>query len=150
LFPGTTVDVVHLDAGPESIESAYDDVWAAPGILRRLEEAVADGVDGIFIWCFGDPALAAARERSPVPVVGGFEPAVLTACSLADQIAILSILPNTVPVVRRLVHAGQLAGRCVAVRSVDHPVLDLEAHGDRLAAALLEQSLAAVREDGAE
>lgn len=150
LFPGTTVDVVHTEGGTESIESCYDEIWAGPGIVRCVDDAVADGVDGVFVTCFGDPAVHAARERSPVPVVGGFEPAVLTAMSLADRFAIVTVLPNVVPIVRRLLHASQIAGRCAAMRPVDMPVLDLGAEHGQLGEALLEQSLAAVRADGAE
>ncbi len=71
--PGTTVDVVSLLSGTASIESEYDEALAGPGIVQRVEEAAADGVDGVFITCFADPGVHAAREIIDAPVVGGFE-----------------------------------------------------------------------------
>lgn len=82
--PGTAIDVVSLDQGTASIESEYDEALAGPGILRRVHEANDDGVDGVFISGFGDPGVHAAREIIDAPVVGGFEPAMLMAMSLAS------------------------------------------------------------------
>src|SRR5262245_45953895 len=80
----TQVDVVFLERGTASIESPYDEALAVPGILQRIQEAAADGVDGVFITCFGDPGGHAAREIIDAPVVGGFGPAMLTALSLGE------------------------------------------------------------------
>jgi allantoin racemase len=141
--PGTTVDVVSLERGTASIESEYDEALAAPGILQRIEQAARDGVDGVFITCFGDPGVHAAREIIDTPVVGGFEPAVLTALSLGENVGIITVLPNVVPMLRSLARRYVIERRIGTIRVVDLPVLGLE---DRqvLLERLLEQASDAI------
>lgn len=124
--PGTTVDVVALEQGTASIESEYDEALAAPGILQRVHEAADGDVDGLFITCFGDPGVHAAREIIDVPVVGGFEPAVLTAMSLGERIGIVTVLPNVLPMIRSLARRYAVENRIGTIRVVDLPVLGLE------------------------
>ncbi|SMX67884.1 aspartate/glutamate racemase family protein [Brevibacterium linens] len=145
----TTVDAVSLTRGTASIESEYDEALAAPGILDRIAEAKADGVDGVFISCFGDPGVHAAREVIDVPVVGGYEPAMLTAMSLGEKIGIVTVLPNVLPMLHSLSRRYGIDNRVGAIRVIDLPVLGLE---DRQAMVdrLYEQSLAAVESDGAD
>lgn len=140
---GTKVDVVNLERGPASIECEYDEALAAPGILDRVQEATEDGVDALFISCGADPAVHAAREITSVPVVGGFEPAMLTALTLGERIGILQVLPNVVPMLRGLARRYALHGRLGTIRVVDLPVLGLEDHGVLLD-RLFEQASAAV------
>ena len=141
--PGTTVDVVSLERGTASIESEYDEALAAPGILQRVEQAARDSVDGVFITCFGDPGVHAAREIIDAPVVGGFEPAMLTALSLGENIGIITVLPNVVPMLRSLARRYTIERRIGTIRVIDMPVLGLE---DRevLLERLLEQASDAV------
>jgi allantoin racemase len=142
--PGTEVDVVSLDRGPASIESEYEEALAGPGILQRVEEASADGVDAIFVSCGADPAIQAAREITDVPVVGGFEPAMLTALTLGGRIGILQVLPNVLPMLRGLARRYAMAERLGTIRVIDLPVLGL-AHGEDLVDRLVGQAASAVR-----
>lgn len=139
----TKVDVVSLERGTASIESEYDEALAGPGILQRIEEAAADGVDGVFITCFGDPGVHAAREIIDAPVVGGFEPAMLTALSLGENVGIITVLPNVVPMLHSLARRYTIERRIGTIRVVDLPVLGLEDH-DVLIERLLEQASDAV------
>ncbi|GAA3645373.1 aspartate/glutamate racemase family protein [Nocardioides ginsengisoli] len=141
--PGTEVDVVSLDHGPASIESEYDEALAGPGILQRVEEANADGVDAIFVSCGADPAIQAAREITDLPVVGGFEPAMLTALTLGERIGILQVLPNVLPMLRSLARRYAIGERLGTIRVIDLPVLGLS-HGDDLVDRLVEQAASAV------
>lgn len=124
--PDTKVDVVSLERGTASIESEYDEALAGPGILQRIEEAANDRVDGVFITCFGDPGVHAAREIIDVPVVGGFEPAMLTALSLGENVGIVTVLPNVLPMLHSLARRYGIEGRIGAMRVIDLPVLGLE------------------------
>lgn len=126
--PGTTIDVVQIAAGPESIESEYDEALALPGILELVQQAARDDVDGIFVSCFAEPAVHAAREIIDVPVFGGFEPAVHAAMGMADRVGILSILPDVVPGLRRRISAYGLSDRVPDIRVVDVPVLGVDDH----------------------
>ncbi|WP_329064096.1 aspartate/glutamate racemase family protein [Amycolatopsis sp. NBC_01480] len=141
--PGTDVEVRLLAHGPASIESRYDEVLAGPAILAEVEAAAADGADAVFVNCFGDPAVHAARELVDIPVVGGYEPAMLTAMSLGDRIGIVTVLPNVVPLIHHLARQHGLADRCGPVRVVDLPVLALHSQ-DELLRRLVEQASDAV------
>jgi allantoin racemase len=99
--------------------------------------------DGVFITCFGDPAVHAAREVVDIPVVGGFEPAVLTALSVGEKVGIVTVLPNVVPMIQSLIRRYGLTERCRSVRVVDIPVLSLD-EPDVLLSRLAKQACEAV------
>lgn len=141
--PDTKIDVIPLERGTASIESEYDEALAAPGILQRIEEAASDGVDGVFITCFGDPGVHAAREVIDVPVVGGYEPAMLTAMSLGENVGIITVLPNVVPMLHSLARRYTIERRVGTIRVIDLPVLGLEDH-EVLTDRLFEQASDAV------
>jgi allantoin racemase len=141
--PDTKVDVVALERGTASIESEYDEALAGPGILQRIHEAADDGVDGVFITCFGDPGVHAAREIIDAPVVGGFEPAMLTALSLGEKVGIITVLPNVLPMLRSLARRYSIEQRVGTIRVVDLPVLGLEDR-EELMNRLFEQASDAV------
>ncbi|MEU5144971.1 aspartate/glutamate racemase family protein [Streptomyces sp. NPDC021139] len=141
--PGTEVEVRRIARGTASIESEYDEALAAPGILDAVHEAAAEGADAVFVSCFGDPGVQAAREIVDIPVVGGFEPAVLTSLALGEHTGVITVLPNVLPMLHGLVRRYALTGRVGPIRVVDIPVLDLDT-GDRLIDALTEQARAAV------
>jgi allantoin racemase len=126
--PDTVIDVVKVGRGVASIESEYDEALAGPGILEQVALAAERGADGIFITCFGDPGVHAAREIVDIPVVGGFEPAMLNALSLGESVGVITVLHNVVPMIRGLVRRYGLGDRCSSVRVVDLPVLALDAH----------------------
>ncbi|WP_211658421.1 aspartate/glutamate racemase family protein [Phytoactinopolyspora halophila] len=143
------LDVRSVRYGVESIECEYDEVLCAPPILEQVEMAVAAGTDGVFVSCFADPAVAAARERVDVPVVGGFEPPVLTALSLGERVGIVTVLPNVVPTIRASIRRHGLAERCSSIRVVDMPVLGL-ADRETMLVRLHEQARAAIDGDEAD
>jgi allantoin racemase len=128
----TKVDVVRISRGTASIESSYDESLAGPGILSAVNEAIETGVDGVFITCFGDPGVQAAREIADFPVVGGFEPAVYTALSLGDQIGVVTVLPNVVPMIRSLARRCGVDDRLGGIAAVNVPVVDLHRSHDAL------------------
>jgi allantoin racemase len=148
LLPGTEVLSKRLSHGPASIESEYDEGLAVPEIVFLSEEAEKEGFDGIFVNCFGDPGVRAARERVRIPVFGGFEPAVFYALGISDRIGIVTVLPDVLPMLRGLVAREGLGERIPSLRYVDIPVLDLSGL-DALTKALIAESGKAVGEDGA-
>jgi allantoin racemase len=143
------IDVENIRRGAASIESAYDEALNAPAIVEAAVRAEREGFDAVFVDCFGDPGVDAARERVSIPVVGGFQPAVLTARLLTDRFSIITVLPNGFPVFRALIRKLGMEGCVTSVRWVNIAVLDLSEAavlGDALAA----EAEQAVREDGAE
>lgn len=133
--PGTAVDVVQIARGPQSIENSYDEALSVPGILDLVQQAQQEGVDGIFVSCFAEPGVHAAREIFDGPIFGGFEPAVHAALGTADKIGILTVLPDVVSMLHRLIGAYGLRERVADIRVVDVPVLSVQDHSvliDRL------------------
>lgn len=125
LSPDTELSTSQIKVGTPSIECEYDEAMAGPDVLRLCKEAEAEGCDGIFINCFGDPAVKAARELVNIPVFGGFEPAMHLALGLADKIAIISVMKNVLPMIEGEVAKSHLEGRVCCVRSIDIPVEEL-------------------------
>ena len=119
------VEVASLPSGPASIESAYDEVLAGPPILEAVQRAAAGGADCIFIDCFGDPAVPAAREIVDIPVMGGFEPAVAMALMLGRRFSILTVLDNVRPLISGLTERMGVQQRLASIEVIDTPVLEL-------------------------
>ena len=139
LGDGIDLEVSCLPYGPASIESFYDEVLAGPAIVSEVIKAEAGGADGVFITCFGDPAVPAARELVDIPVVGGFEPAVSTALNLGERFAVVTVLDNVVPMISGLSTRMGIASRMTSVEVIDTPVLELH-DSDALLESLLEAS----------
>jgi allantoin racemase len=147
--PDTEIDGVGLEKGPTSIESMYDEILASPCILERVIEAERDGCDGVFITCFGDPAVDGAREAVSIPVVGGFRPAVLMASAISGQWSVVTVLKEVVPLIRDLARKLGIESNIASIRDINTPVLELDDQA-KLQSRILEQIDKAVVEDGAE
>ena len=146
LQPDTAVEMAQITEGSPSIEGEYDEVLSAPHVVALCKEAEQEGCDGIFVDCFGDPGVRAARECVDIPVFGGFEPAVHLALGLSDKIGIVTVLENVIPMIEGSIARAHLTQRVVSVRSVDMPVLELD-DNEKLTAHLIEESLLAIKED---
>src|SRR6266700_7794213 len=59
--PDTKIRAVSSAFGPASIEGAYDDAFAVPGLLEQIRVGEAEGADAHVIACFDDTGLDAAR-----------------------------------------------------------------------------------------
>ena len=97
--------------------------------MSEVKQAEADGADGVFITCFGDPAVPVARELVDIPVVGGFEPAVSTALNLGERFSVVTVLENVVPMISGLATRMGIASRVASVEVIDTPTLELHDSG---------------------
>lgn len=147
--PDTEVETVCPEWGPRSIEGHYEDYVAAVAMLDVVRERAAD-FDGVVIACFGDPGLAAARELSPVPVVGIAEAAMLTACTVAHRFSVVTVLPRVKPFLEDVVRYHGLDARCASIRTTPLSVLDCERDPAAAEREIVKASRAAIAEDGAE
>ena len=147
--PGVEVRTTGAAGGPLSIEGPVDGALAVPWMLQRIEEAERDGVDGHVIACFDDTGLDAARCLARAPVVGIGEAAMHCATLIADRFAIVTSVPEALPVLRaNLVRYG-LASRCAGLRAAGVPVLDIDA-GTPVALDAIRRETRAALEDGAD
>lgn len=148
--PGTEIRADESAAGPASIEGPWDGAMAVPGMLARIEEAIAAGADAHVIACFDDTGLDAARALSPRPVIGIGEAAHHAASLVAHRFSVVTTLSRSVPTLEaNLVRYG-LASRCARVRAADVPVLALEEPGSEACARISEEIARALVEDRAE
>jgi allantoin racemase len=147
--PGTEIIACNPPDGPASIEGHYDEAISTPGLLAEIRRAEAEGVDGIVVACFDDPAIGACRELATGPVVGICEAAMHAASMIATSFSVVTTLPRSVPIIEDLALRYGMERRCRRVRAADIPVLALEEAGDARQRILAEVR-AAVAEDRCE
>ncbi len=148
--PGLEISHVEIETGPASIECEYDEALAVPGTIARIVEAERDGCDAVVIDCMGDPGMLPGRECVSIPVVGPCEAAMHAASMLGHTFSVVTVLKRLRP---QFEHQAQIYGlreKLASVRSVSIPVLDLEQDLGRTKAALAEEAVKAVEEDGAD
>jgi allantoin racemase len=147
--PDTEVETVSPAWGPRSIEGHYEDELAAVATLEVIQERAAD-FDGVVIACYGDPGLHAAREISPVPVVGIAEASMLMACTIAHSFSIVTVLPRIKPLFESMLRMYGLEGRCASIRTTPLSVLDCERDPEAAGREIVRAARLAIDEDGAE
>ncbi|MDR0945682.1 MAG: aspartate/glutamate racemase family protein [Bifidobacteriaceae bacterium] len=148
LLPDTDVVTSFLTHGPASIECQADEALAAPWVVALIRQAERDGFDGVFVNCFGDPGILAARDLVSIPVFGGFEPAVLAGLGLAEKVSVVAVLPQVVSLISGNIQRGHFGSRIASLRHLSLSVPDL-CNTEALIQGLYEQSKAAIEEDGA-
>lgn len=146
---GTEIETVCPEWGPRSIEGHYEDYVAAVAALEVVRDRAGD-FDGVIIACYGDPGLAAAREISPVPVVGIAEASMLTACTVAHRFSIVTVLPRIKPMLEDMVRFHGLEARCASIRTTPLSVLDCERDPAAAGREIIKAARLAIAEDGAE
>jgi allantoin racemase len=147
--PKHEVSVVSIERGPASIESEYDEALATPEVIGRIREAEQEGFDAVVINCFGDPGLKAGREVVNIPVTGPGEASMHLAATLGHRFSVVTVLDNVLPMLYDEAAVYGVESKLASVRSIDVPVLDLHLDLDDLAAALVNESVKAIEDDGA-
>jgi allantoin racemase len=147
--PDTEIETVCPTWGPRSIEGHYEEELAAVAMLEVIKERATE-FDGVVIACYGDPGLAAAREISPVPVVGIAEASMLMACTVAHKFSVVTVLPRIRPLLEDVVRRYGLEPRCASVRTTSLAVLDIEQDPEAARREIAVEGRRAVEEDGAE
>lgn len=112
-----------ISLGPASIESAVDEVLAAPGVVDAAIRAEAEGAQAVIIDCMLDPGLDAAREAVSIPVIGCGEAAMLQA---GGRFGIVTVLQRQERAFRDLARKYELANFMSGTTGIGIPVLALE------------------------
>lgn len=148
--PNTTIDLRQIKVGSASIETFTDIALAGPDTLRLVREAEAEGCDGVFITCWGNANLDAAREVANIPVTASGEASMLLAAALGARFSVIATLPE----VRRRheIEAFKLGllDKFVSERPLGMRVQGLHDNWDATKAAFIEAGRRCVEEDGAE
>lgn len=145
----TELDMVQIETGPASIESAYDEMLAVPGTVLKAIEAERDGVDAVVINCMGDPGLHPSREAVTIPVVGPCEATMHLASMLGHTFSVVTVMETLRPQFENQAKVYGVREKLASVRAVEIPVLELERDWDRMIAEMTEQAVRAVEDDGA-
>ena len=148
--PGLTISHREIDTGPASIECETDDALAVPGTLVKLVEAEHDGADAAVIDCMADPGLKAGREMVSIPVLGPGQTSMHLAGLLGHRFTVLTVLDRLRFQFEDEARNYGLETSLASVRSVNVPVLELEADIEKTQDLLVEQALNAVRNDRAD
>lgn len=125
IAPNTELDVVCGGSGVASVEGFYDGARAQVGVLDRIIEGDREGCDGYLIACADDTALHAAREISPVPVMGIGEAAMHTATLVGNGFSILTAQQKSVPILEQNAVNYGFARHTRGVHAARLPVLAL-------------------------
>ena len=147
--PETQLQVVSIDKGPASIECCYDEVIAAPYVVKKVKE-VADKADAIIINCFGDVAVDAAREVTDVPIIGPGTSTMALAQLLGHNFSVVVPTAGGELIIKRI--ATKLGTtKLASVRAVtpDIPVLELQQDETKLVEKMTEAAMKAIEDDGA-
>lgn len=139
-----------LARGPASIEGAFDDALAGPGIIAAALEAEAAGVDAVIIDCMGDPGLAAAREAVAIPVLGPGEASMHMAAMLGHSFSVVTVLDRVCPILKKHARVYGVADKLASIRAIDVPVLEIEGNETAIRAAILDEARQAIRRDKAD
>ncbi|MCC7083301.1 MAG: hypothetical protein IT530_21745 [Burkholderiales bacterium] len=132
----------------------YDRVLVEVSHAAAAAEAVASGVDAIYVDTFGDYALAAMRSLGDVPVIGAGEATLHAATLVARRFSIVTVWPRSMRFIYedRLLATG-LGARCLSIRHLGEApsVMDrLERADADVTARIVAACHEAVAQDGAE
>ena len=134
----TELTISTITKGSISIESMYDEEVGAIGILREVQKAQDEGADGVIIYCFGNPAIEAAKELADIPVIGIGEAAQTIALPLCESYGIISTVQNSVA---RNMRKAKILGTYEKLGSViplNMKVTELTDHSDDLVERICE------------
>lgn len=137
-------------AGPPSIEGPVDGDAATPPLLKLVEQAGAQGADGIIIGCFDDTGLAEAARLAPCPVIGIGQAAFHYAALRQWRFSVVTTLPISVPIIEDNIETYGLQGYLGRVRASDVPVLELEHDPGSATLNILAEAERAIGEDAVE
>lgn len=149
-WPGTEISVDCIAGGPESIESAYDEVLACPYIVEQTISAEKEGFDAVIIYCGSDPAVNAAREVVDIPVIGPGKVSKIVAFDLGYRFSVLTVLDSCIVRDREAVfEKGFSHNSLVSVRAIGIPVSNVRDNMEESLRAMVEAGEKCM-EDGAE
>jgi allantoin racemase len=116
------VEIVGVDEGKDPVITYSDIEYMMPGILNRIAKAEAEGHPAAVIGCFGDPALAAVRQKVKIPVLGPGETALAVASTLGHKILLLEPSKEFVFPTEEMVAKYGYTDKVVGIHHVEVPL----------------------------
>jgi allantoin racemase len=146
--PGVEFMLATSDFGARVIASRADAAIAEQAVIDLIERH-AHGCDAIVLGVSLDCALAAARQRSGVPVTALTEAALLRAQALGKRAGFVTLGPAMLPIYQELAASYRMSAQIAAWRALDVPIAVQDGIDPHLAEALRDAALATLAE-GAE
>lgn len=146
----TELTVICPEHGPVSIESAYDEMLAAPYTIELVKWANDEGYDAVILACFSDPGLDAAKEVSKIPVVGIEEATLHMAAMLGHRFSIMTGMRRRIPTREWHVLLRGVSQFYASSPALEMSVLEMDSDPIKAKARILELARKAVLEDRAE
>ncbi|OJJ05767.1 hypothetical protein ASPVEDRAFT_138032 [Aspergillus versicolor CBS 583.65] len=146
---GITCSAVNVNTGPVSVESRSDKAFAVPGLIAAAQREEQKGADAIVIDCFGDPGLDTLREVVDIPVLGVAQISMNICASLADTFGVVTVMNESIPIVKDSVKAYGHEGRFVGCHAIDMRAFEIKGEVSEMTNRLAEHALALVRDKGA-
>jgi len=115
--------------GPASVESIFESHLAAVGVIDCAQRQ-AEGHDAVILAGFGELGREALQEMLDIPVIDITEAAAHVACLLGKSFGVVTTTDRAIPAIEDRLLIDGLRSRCVGVRAVERPVLEI---GDDLA-----------------
>jgi allantoin racemase len=135
------------DEGPPAIQGRADGEAAAGPLLKLVAKASAMNAKAIIIGCFDDTALAEAQAAATCPVIGIGQAAYHMAALVGRRFSVVTTLEVSTPILEENIEAYGLSHHLAKVRASDVPVLDLEHDPEAAVEKVVQEILAAERED---
>ena len=148
--PDTELYVICPQHGPVSIESAYDELLAAPHTIELVKWANKEMFDAVVIACFSDPGLDAAKEVSDIPVVGIEEATLHMAAMLGHRFSIMTGMHRRIPTREWHVHLLGLEQHYASSPVLEMSVMEMDANPAKAKRRILELARKCVQKDRAE
>jgi len=146
----TQYEVRSLPSGPASIESEYDEWVTSPYILNEIVRAEKEGFDAVFVSCILDVATNAAREMVKIPVIAAYRTCAAVALTLGDKFGVVTIVDSVVPILFRKTREYGLVENLAGIRSIEVPVLELDAHREKVLESMVRESRILIDENKAD
>ena len=147
--PGTEIVGITPRFGADSCEGNFESYLAAIAVMDRVVN-YADPFDAVIQAGYGEHGREGLQELLDVPVVDITEAAASTAMFLGHKYSVVTTLDRAVPLIEDRLKLAGLDTRCASVRASGMAVLELEEEPERAVEAIIEQAMAAVRDDKAE
>lgn len=128
----TALEVSSIEYGFPSIQSDLHSMVNGVEILRWIEKSKDHSVDGIVVNCFDDPAVYPLRELLRIPIVGGYQPSILTAMALSDRVGIITTDKAGILSEERKARLHGYDKRIFKIADINMDVLDLMIDADKL------------------
>ena len=116
------------DSAERTVVAAHVDHFESDGVdyelaqTRAVVDAVvkanADEFDAVVVACHYDPAVDAAREASEIPVIAPLQLCAGVATQFGPRFAVITDIPEAVPVISELVTSYGHASECTGVHAI--------------------------------